>query len=52
MTIQEIMARLQGSQRLSTAATGSLLGRTLAGEIGDIKESKRTYEEEILESES
>jgi len=52
MTIQEIMARLQGSQRLSTAATGSLLGRTLAGEIGDIKESKRTYEEEILESEA
>lgn len=46
------MARLQGSQRLSTAATGSLLGRTLAGEIGDIKEAKRTYEEEILESEA
>lgn len=51
MTIQEIMARIEGSQRLSTAATGNLLGSTLAREKGDIKEAERTYEEEILESE-
>tara|TARA_R110002072_G_scaffold272566_1_gene432757 strand:+ start:40 stop:792 length:753 start_codon:yes stop_codon:yes gene_type:complete len=52
MTIQEIMARIQGGQRLSSAATGSLLGKVSATERSDIREAQRAYEEEVLDSES
>jgi|TARA_R110000787_G_scaffold64553_2_gene145722 hypothetical protein len=51
MTIQEIMARLEGSQRISSAGTRSLLGKTAATERSDIREARRTYEEDVLESE-
>tara|TARA_R110000737_G_scaffold25064_1_gene43707 strand:- start:251 stop:1042 length:792 start_codon:yes stop_codon:yes gene_type:complete len=48
MTIDEIKARIQSSQRLSTSATETNLRKILSMERGNIKDASREFDEDIL----